>query len=186
MTVFDGLDWSNIKIVHRKRVGTIQICCLPKMKVSKLIKKPSRFSQFYNVTRRYGPLLGPIFSSCGRVLSLKKKSIFYIIIWRITYFFQREKEEEKIVFFLVLPFEDITLWPEISSPPRFRIQGFGQQCRHGGACKFLCLILDSDIVRQFRICLIPLSEKKKKNASPLLPLVRKNLKLFPPHPRPLW
>jgi hypothetical protein len=134
------------------------------------------------MARYSGQFLAPAEGFC----LWKKNLFFYIILWRITYFFQREKEEEKIVFFLVLPFEDITLWPEISSPPRFRIQGFGQQCRHGGACKFLCLILDSDIVRQFRICLIPLSEKKKKNASPLLPLVRKNLKLFPPHPRPLW
>ena len=30
---------------------------------------------------------------------------------------------EKNAIFLVLPIEEICLWPELSSPPRFRIQG---------------------------------------------------------------
>ena len=31
--------------------------------------------------------------------------------------------EEKSAILLVLPIEEISLWPELSSPPRFRFQG---------------------------------------------------------------
>ena len=46
------------------------------------------------------------------------------------YFFNKIENFENIFFpwrknmlFLVLPIEEISLWPELSIPPRFRIQG---------------------------------------------------------------
>ena len=64
----------------------------------------------------------------------------------------KKKEKNKIL--LVLPFEEISLQPELSSPPLFRIQGGypehdGRRTKDGG--KSLCLILDttSIILRQY-------------------------------------
>ena len=153
------------------------------MKVSKLIKKPSRFSQFYNVTRRYGPLLGPIFSSCGRVLSLKIKSIFYIIIWRITFFFQREKEEEKLFFFLSFaiwgyyflardlqstPFQNPGVWAAMPSRRSMQILVPNVRFRH------------SQTVQNMPDTLVRNEEEKRKPPPP--PCQKKSETVSPPIP----
>ena len=39
------------------------------------------------------------------------------------YFFFAEKKNKKNAILLVLPIEEISLRPELSSPPRFKIQG---------------------------------------------------------------
>ena len=39
------------------------------------------------------------------------------------FIFLLKKEEEKNATLLVLPFEEISILPELSSPPRFRLQG---------------------------------------------------------------
>ena len=57
-----------------------------------------------------------------RFQNSEKKSYFFQKnqkFWKVIFF--AEKEENAIV--LVLPFVDISLRPELSSPPHFRIQG---------------------------------------------------------------
>ena len=43
---------------------------------------------------------------------------------QITFYFSKKEEENKNIL-LVLPIEEISLQPELSSPPRFRIQAGG-------------------------------------------------------------
>ena len=61
-------------------------------------------------------------------------------IWEtVDYFFLNN------VIFLFLPIEDISLWPELSSPPRFRIQGGipdRDKVRSPDGRKSSCLLLD--------------------------------------------
>ena len=55
-------------------------------------------------------------------LEKSQKITFFQKIWKFwKYFLFAEKEKNAIL--LVLPIEDISLWPELSSPSHFRIQG---------------------------------------------------------------
>ena len=55
-------------------------------------------------------------------LKKSQKITFFQKIWKFwKYFFFAEKKKNAIL--LVLPNEEISLRPELSSPPRFRIQG---------------------------------------------------------------
>ena len=69
-----------------------------------------------------------------------------------------KKKEEKNAIPLVLPIEEISLRPELSSPPRFRIQE-GWSERDGGRTdgrKSLCLISDECFRAYLVWMLIPL------------------------------
>ena len=63
------------------------------------------------------------------------------------FFFEKKYKlpEKKNAIPLVLPIEEISLRPELSSPPRFRIQGPPLSVTHertDEGCKSMCLILD--------------------------------------------
>ena len=58
-----------------------------------------------------------------KMLKNQKKTHFFRKIWKFWKDFFSPKKEEKNAILLVLPIEDISLWPELSSPPRFGIQG---------------------------------------------------------------
>ena len=70
-----------------------------------------------------------LISSIGktkRIISLffqRRHCFFKKILEFKKYNFFAKKEEEKNALLLVLPFKDISLRPELSSTPRFRIQG---------------------------------------------------------------
>ena len=83
----------------------------------------SYFSTF-SETRRYGPVRNPVPAedfSLWLMLFLpfgKKNETKNL----------PEKREEKKHILLVLPIEEISLWPELSSPPHLRIQGGYSEC----------------------------------------------------------
>ena len=63
---------------------------------------------------------------------------FYIIVLKLFCF----AEEEKNIIILVLPFEEISLEPELSSPPVSESRGGSVRVTHTHGWKSLCLILD--------------------------------------------
>ena len=46
--------------------------------------------------------------------------------------YEEKKKKNKYAIFLVFLFKDISLWPDLSSPPRFRIQGAGTSVTQEG------------------------------------------------------
>ena len=75
-----------------------------------------------------------------RIKNIKFRE-FLILIFQCIFF-----QEQNL---LVLPFNEISLWSELSSPSRFRIQGGSPECLGGGAAaataglKLLCIVLDA-------------------------------------------
>ena len=54
-----------------------------------------------------------------------QKSLFFFLIKNRKCLKEEKKLLKKNPILLVLPFEEISIWPELSSPPYFRIQGGG-------------------------------------------------------------
>ena len=76
-------------------------------------------------------------------LSPKITIFFYLKIWKKNY--------KKNAIFLVLPIEAISLWPELSSPPRFRIQGgVPWSLRTKDGQKSFCLIYVQRLINQLQ------------------------------------
>ena len=58
---------------------------------------------------------------------------------------------QKNYILLILPIKEISLQPELSSPPSFRIQGGKRKCDGGEGRNFSYLILDY-ILHVFQVC----------------------------------
>ena len=85
-----------------------------------------------------------------KMLKNLKKSLFFKKLEKLRWYFFSAEKKKKNAFLLVLPIEEISLRPELSSPAHFRNQG-GSPERDGGGGggegqkKSSCLIQDTEL-----------------------------------------
>ena len=91
-------------------------CQKKKKYQKKIIKNPQKHKKSKNCQKWFKIQKSEFF------FEKSEKITFFLFFIFILFFLFRWKKEKENSITLVLPIEEISLWPELSSPARFRIQ----------------------------------------------------------------